>query len=667
MPRVLLAAIVLVAFTFLVITPLAGFTAFTYFARDLPSPQQVVNQPVPQTTKIYDRNGVLLAEIGDPNQGRRTVVRLDQLPANLINATVATEDPTFFTNPGVDVQSILRATFQNAAQHQITSGASTITQQLARNLLWSLPERESQSITRKIEEAIFAYRLTQAYPKDDILAMYFNTVYYGNQSYGVEAAAETYFGISASKLDLAQAALLAGLPQAPSDYDPFQNLTLAKQRQAQVLAAMVKRGYITTDQADAANREPLPLKTPQIPYNAPHFVNYVTQWLQQRYGYNAVYDNGWQIQTSLDLHIDQMAQQDEQALIQQVKQTMNAHDACVVAISPQTGEILAMVGSPDYWDASINGQVNTCTSPRQGGSSVKPFNYLAAFERGFVPSSLVNDSRTEFPVGPGLPTFVPSEFTNTYNGTVTLREALGSSLNVPAVKLLQYVGDQEMADTAHAMGVTTMTDPYRYGLTLTLGASDVTAIDMAFAYSVLANGGQMVGEPVPLQDRQLGMRQYEPVAVLKITDSAGNVIYQYEPPKPIQVVSPQATFLISNVLSDDAARHFDFGSHGALWLGYPAAVKTGTTQFYQDTWADGYVPGGLAVAIWVGNADATPMTNTFSLLTAAALWHSFVPAAVSYLHLPIDDFPVPPGVVHGQVCGKEDWYIQGIPAICSVG
>jgi membrane peptidoglycan carboxypeptidase len=325
-----------------------------------------------------------------------------------------------------------------------------------------------------------------------------------------------------------------------------------------------------------------------------------------------------------------------------------------------------MVGSLDYWDQSIDGQVNVATSPRQPGSSIKPFNYVTAYSKGFVPDALVADVKTDFDRGPGLSPYVPLNFDFQFHGTVKLREALASSLNIPAVKLLQRVGIHDMVDTAHAMGITTLTDPDRYGLTITLGAADVQPLDMAFAYAGFANGGYMVGEPVPLPDRVLGMRRYEPVAILKITDSVGNVIYDYQPPPPIQVVSPQAAYLLTNTLSDDKARHFTFAPGGALVIDRPAAVKTGTTQFEQDAWTVGYTPD-LAIAIWVGNTDGTPMKATEGVLSAGTIWHNFAPAAHQYLHLPPRDFIVPPGVIHGPVCGNIDWSIQGVPPICTVG
>ncbi|HVC32929.1 MAG TPA: transglycosylase domain-containing protein [Chloroflexota bacterium] len=665
--RVLLSAFFLGGFSLAVIVPLALFSALVYFVRDIPPVQQVMDRPVFQTTRIYDRNGVLLYELNDPDQGQRLVVHLNQLPRSLIDATIAVEDPTFFSNPGIDPLSIVRAAAQDVTSHGIVSGASTLTQQLARNVLFTdVQQRESQTLDRKIKEAIFAFELTQTYSKPEILEMYFNEVNYGNHSYGVGAAAESYFGKPVSQLDLAQSALLAGLPQAPSSYDPNLNMPAARARQAYVLDRMVLHGYITAAQAEQAKQEPLTVHQATFGIKAPHFVNYVTQLIEQRYGHDALYDRGWRIQTTLDLGLDQIAQAKARERVDQVRQEMNAHNACVVTIQPSTGEILTMVGSLDYFDTSIQGQVNVCTSPRQPGSSVKVFNYVTAYERGFVPDSIVYDVKTAFDRGPGLSPYVPLNFDFQFHGPVMLREALGSSLNIAAVKLLQRVGVHAMDDTAHAMGITTMTDPDRYGLTLTLGAADVTPLDMAFAYSAFANDGSMVGEPVPLQDRVLGMRRYEPVAILKITDSSGNVVYQYHPPPPIQVVSPQAAYLITSSLTDDHARHFTFAPGGALNVGFPAAAKTGTTQLEQDAWTMGYTPD-LAVGIWVGNTDGTPMKATEGVLSAGAIWHTYMPAAVKYLHLPEKDFKVPPGVVHGNVCGKVDWYIQNVPPICTVG
>jgi penicillin-binding protein 1C len=660
------SSVALVTFTIVLVVPLALFSAYAFLSRDIPPVEELMNRPVFQTTRIYDRNGVLLAELIDPDKGRRILVNLNQLPPNLVNATIAVEDPTFYTNPGVDPLSIGRAVIQNFTSHQVLSGASTITQQLARNVLFTLSERERQSLDRKLRESIFAVRLTDTYSKDQILNMYFNEVYYGNLSYGVGAAAQSYFGKPSNALDLAESAMLAGLPQAPSDYDPIQHFAAAKTRQAYVLDRMVVRGYISAADAYRAKNEKLIFVSPHFELKSPHFVNYVTQMIQERYGRDALYDRGWRIQTTLDSGLNDLALADAKQRVYQIQDEMNAHNASVVVIRPSTGEILAMVGSLDYWDTRINGQVNVATSLRQPGSSIKPINYVTAFERGFVPDSMVSDVKTDFYRGPGLSPYEPWNFDNQWHGQVMLREALASSLNIPAVKLLQRIGVHDMVDAAHALGITSINDPDRYGLTVTLGAADVKPLDLAYVYATFANGGRMVGEEVPLQDRVLGMRRYEPVSILSITDSVGNVIYQYKPPPPIQIVSPQAVWLLTSSLTDDKARHFTFAPNGALVIDRPAAVKTGTTQIEQDAWTVGYTPD-LAIAIWVGNTDGTPMKATEGVLSAGAIWHVFAPGAHQYLNLPKQEFVQPPGVVYGPVCGKDDWSIQGIPPICWVG
>ncbi len=662
----LLASVALGLFTVFLIVPLAAYSAYAFFSRDIPPVEDLMNKPVFQTTRIYDRNGILLAELIDPDKGRRILVNLNQLPSNLVNATIAVEDPTFYANPGIDPPSIARAFVQNFTSRQIVSGASTITQQLARNVLFPLSERERQTIDRKLRESIFAVRLTDTYSKDQILNMYFNEVYYGNLSYGVGAAAESYFGKSANGLDLAEAAMLAGLPQAPADYDPILHYSQGKTRQEYVLDRMVVHGYITQAAADRAKKETLKFVSPRFELKAPHFVNYVTQEIQNRYGRDALYSRGWRIQTSLDYGLNDIAQYVARERVNQVRDEMNAHNAAVVTIRPSTGEILTMVGSIDYWDQSIDGQVNVATSERQPGSSIKPFTYVTAFTAGLVPDSTVDDVKTDFARGPGLSPYTPLNFDLQFHGTVMLREALASSLNIPAVKVLRRIGIHNMVDTAHAMGITTITDPDRYGLTVTLGAADVKPLDLAFAYAGFANGGKMVGEEVPLQDRQLGMRRYDPVAILKITDSVGNVVYEYRPPPPIPVASPQAVHLLTSSLTDDKARHFTFAPGGALVIDRPAAVKTGTTQFEQDAWTVGYTPD-LAIAIWVGNTSGEPMRATEGVLSAGSIWHAYAPAAHNYLHLEKRDFVIPPGVVYGPVCGKDDWSIQGVPPICYVG
>jgi len=664
--RMIAVSLALGLLSLMVIVPTALLTAYVYFSNGVPDASYVEHRKVFQSTLFYDRNGQLLYEMFDPKGGRRTLAHLEDLPPQLVEATLAAEDPSFYDNPGVDPLAMLRAGLQNFLHGGVVSGASTLTQQLAKNVLFTPEERRSQTVERKIKEAIFAVRLTQAYPKDQILQMYFNEAYYGNLSYGVAAAARSYFGKNVRDLTLPESAMLAGLPQAPTDYNPILHFDQAKVRQAYVLDRMVYHGYITQEEADAAKAEPLHFADQTFPMRAPHFVNYVRDLLERRYGHDAVYNSGWTIQTSVDLNLQQIAEQDARKRIAEIKDTMNAHNAAIVAIRPSTGEILTMLGGLDYWDDSIQGRNNMAVAPRMPGSSVKPFNYVTAFEMGYVPSSRVDDVKSCFPVAPNLPAWCPANFEYRYNGPgVRLREALSSSLNVPAVKLLRHVGPAEMAETAHRFGITTLREPYRYGLTLTLGTSEVPLLDLAYAYSVFANDGYMVGVPVPLPEREMGMREYEPVAILKITDPDGKAVYQYTPPVPKQVFSPQAAWLITSILSDDRNRHFTYALGGDLVIDRPSAAKTGTTQFLQDTWTVGYTPD-LVGGVWVGNTDGEEMRQAAGVISAGNIWHNFMVDAHRYLRVPPRDFVAPPGVAYGPVCGEDGWHVVGKTPICYV-
>lgn len=663
--RMVLLSAVLGSLGLVVVVISALLSGYFYFARGLPDPSFMTNRQLFQSVLFYDRNGQRLYELFDPNGGRRTLTHLEDLPPLLIDATLAAEDPNFWTNPGFDVLATGRALLQNFQHRSLVSGASTLTQQLARNILFTPEERTAQTLDRKLREAIYAIWLTETYPKDQILETFFNEVYYGNLSYGVAAAARSYFGKDVKDLTLAECALLAGLPQAPSDYDPIHHLDLAKARQAYVLDRMVVHGHITEQEAKDAEAAPLTFADQSVTIRAPHFVYYVKDLIEQRYGHDALYNSGWTIQTTIDLNLQAIAEKDARARIAEIKDVMNAHNSAIVAIQPSTGEVLTMLGSLDYWDNSIQGQVNVATSLRQPGSSIKPFNYVTGFNMGYSPNSKIDDVKTCFAVSPSLPPYCPANFQFQYNGQVMLKEALASSLNIPAVKLLSHVGVEAMANTAHAFGITSLRNPYRYGLTLTLGASEVTPLDLTFAYSVFANDGNMIGEPVPLQDLEPGMREYEPVAVLKITDPSGKVVYQYTPPAPKQVYSPQAAWLVTTSISDDHNRRFTFAPGGPLVIDRPAAVKTGTTQFLQDTWTVGYTPD-LVVGVWVGNTDGTAMRQISGVVSAATIWHNFIIDAQKYLQLPPRDFVQPPGVAYGQVCGNDGWYIVGRSPVCYV-
>ena len=596
-----------------------------------------------ETTRILDRNGNVLYEILDPNAGRRTYVTLGKISPYVIAATIATEDKEFYYHPGFDPVAIIRAFWQNLASGETVSGASTITQQLARLLLLSPEERGQRTYMRKVREAILAAEITRRYSKDEILELYLNEIYYGHMAYGIEAAAETYFGKRADQLTLAEAAFLAGLPQAPSVYDIYTNPEVTLQRQQQVLVLMYQASQeqgcifvsnslqpvcvdapsavLAADEMENYNFQP-----PQLEMRYPHWVQYVRGLLEAQYDPQTIYRSGFTIYTTLDPGLQDAAQGLVSA---QVASLTDRHvtNGALVAIRPSTGEILVMVGSADFYNAAISGQVNMAVSPtRQPGSSIKPITYVAAFEKGWTPATLIWDVPSEFPPSGNpndpRPPYVPVNYDEKFHGPVIVRVALANSYNIPAVKTLQFVGiyddpntpqEDGMIAMARRLGITSLTRD-DYGLSLTLGGGDVSLLDMTAAYAVFANGGKRV----------------PPVAILKIVDYQGNVVYEYQPPQGDQVIRAEHAFLISSILSDNEARAPMFGRNSVLNLPFPAAVKTGTTDEFRDNWTLGYTPD-LAVGVWVGNADYTPMQNTTGLTGAAPIWSQFMPLAIQQL------------------------------------
>lgn len=599
-----------------------------------------------QTTRIYDQHGNLLDEIY--GEGRRSWVPLDEIPEALKEATVATEDQTFYRNSGVDPLAIGRALLQNAQAGQIVSGGSTITQQLVRLIVLPYEERVKQTMSRKVNESMLATRLTQMWSKDKILEAYLNEIYYGHQAYGVAAAAEIYFDKPASELTLAESALLAGLPQAPSVLDPHQNFEGAKQRQAQVLRLMVKAGYLTQAEADAAHAEDLTLKLPERIRQASHFTEYVQRVLEDTYGRNAVRQGGLQVTTTLDLRYQRLAEELAQRHVEQMRDEHNLTNAAVVVMQPQTGQILAMVGSVNYNDPTIDGQVNVALSPRQPGSAIKPITYAAAFEHGLTPATVVWDIPSTFPLELER-TYEPKNYDDEFHGPLRLRDALANSYNVPAVKVLKEIGLQTLADKAHAMGITGLQrDPYHYyGLSLTLGGGEVSLLDLTNAYATLANGGGFVPR----------------TPILEVVDGAGETLYDYEKPEPEPAVDPAAAFLVTHILADREARVPAFGVNNPLQLDRPAAAKTGTTSDFRDNWTIGYTPN-VVVGVWSGNADNTPMKNVSGVDGAAPLWRDLMqsifqtPALQDVLR--VDDQPLvssfepPAGVEEIGICSIAD-------------
>ncbi|MBI5297394.1 MAG: transglycosylase domain-containing protein [Chloroflexi bacterium] len=609
-----------------------------------------------ETTRILDRNGNLLYEILDPNAGRRTYIPLSKISPNLVAATIATEDRDFYSHPGFDFWAIVRALWQNYVTGGQGGGASTITQQLARALLLSPEERTQRTVTRKAREIILAAEITRRYSKDEILELYLNEIYYGNLAYGIQAASETYFGKSADQLTLGEASFLAGLPQSPAVYDIYTSRDITLARHQQVLVLMYEASQ---SGCIAVSNSPTPVcvdavsvtgaadaiinytfQSPDIDTRYPHWVTYVRSLLEEQYDAQTIYRSGFTIYTSLDPTL----QDEAQRLVTEQVATLvdkNARNGALVAIRPSTGEILAMVGSPDFYNDAIAGQVNMATSPtRQPGSSIKPITYVAAFEKGWTPATLIWDVPSEFPPS-GNPDdtrdpYIPVNYDGRSHGPVTVRVALSNSFNIPAVKALDFIsvyGQGGMVEMAKRLGITSLTRD-DYGLALTLGGGDVSLLEMTGAFSVFANGGQRV----------------PPVAILKITDYAGNPIYEYKPEPGEQALRAEHAYLISSILSDNESRSWMFGRNSVLSLPFPAAAKTGTTNDFRDNWTMGYTPD-LVTGVWIGNADYTPMVNTTGLTGAAPIWSQFMTFAVPYItNNNPSPFVRPPGVVDYVVC-----------------
>jgi 1A family penicillin-binding protein len=612
---------------------------YAYFARDLPDPGALSHRQLFQTARIFDRSGKLLQEVNDPQGGRRILVQLSDIPRSMRDATIAAEDASFYDNPGFDVRAVVRATYQWVRSGSPQSGASTITQQLVKNTLLG-PE---QTAERKIKEAFLAMELTRRYSKDAILQMYMNEILYGNRAYGVEAAAETYFGKQAKDLSLAEASLLAGLPQAPSFYDPYTNMPAARERQSYVLDQMVHTGAITPAQRDAAATAPLKLvPASQVgPQEAPHFVTYVRQLVEDQFGTEALFRLGLQITTSVDLDIQHLAEKSASDHIADIK-ARNATNAALVAIQPSSGEVLAMLGSVKFNDPAISGQVNVALSPRQPGSTLKPFTYVTAFGKGWNPATMLWDIPTTFPGG-----YKPNDFDNKFPGPLPVRDALAQSRNIPAVQALQFVSVPEMLATAHRFGITDLREPDRYGLSVTLGGGEVKLLDLTYAYSVFANSGQQAGIDIPADKRVQGFRQFDPVSILKVTDSSGKVLFEYKP-KSAEVEDPRLAYEITSILSDDKARQPTYGANSPLVLpNRPAAVKTGTTDEYRDSWVVGYTPD-LVTGVWVGNTDNTPMKDILGVAGAGQIWHAFMVGALD--GKPVTPFKAPSGLQQTEVC-----------------
>ena len=642
--------ILLVLFVGGLLVASAAAIGYSLVAADLPRPTELRNRASTfETARIYDRNGQLLYALADPNAGNRTYVPLDRISPYLVQATIATEDKRFYDNPGFDVIGLVRAVAQAAREGEAVAGTSTITQQLVRATLLDEDERTERSYRRKVREIILAAEISRTYSKEEILELYLNEIYYGNLAYGIEAAANTYFNKSAADLTLAEASLLAGLPQAPALWDPYTAPDKALGRQREVLSLMVANDDINLSDAQAALDEMavrvFELQRPQVTIRHPHFTFTVLQQAEELLGAQSIYRGGLSILTTLDPDAQRQAEE-AVAANRDLLAAGGANNASLVALQPQTGEIIAMVGSADFNDEAISGQVNMALAPRQPGSSIKPLVYLSAFERGWTPATLLWDVRTEFPDGVNPP-YIPKNFDDEFHGPVRIRPALGNSYNIPAVKAMEFVGVCEFISDVQAIGLTQLQDdgcaesgqPRDHGLSLALGAGEIPSLQMAGAFGALANGGRYIA----------------PYAIARIEDRNGNVLYENSASAAVapQAVRPEHAYLLTSILSDNNARLVEFGQNNNLVIpGYQVAAKTGTSgttaDDVRDAWTIGYAPQVLA-SVWVGNTDNRPIgAGQSGYRLASPIWNSFM---TSYLaSREALSFVRPPGVVDREIC-----------------
>lgn len=607
---------------------------FYFFLNSLPDPRQLSGRQIPQTTKIYDRNGALLYQIY-ANENR-TLVPLSSIPKHLINATIAIEDKDFYKNPGFNMNAIVRAAIANFSGKPI-QGGSTITQQLIKTTLLT-PEK---TIQRKIKEIILAFWAEKIYTKDQILEMYFNQVPYGGTAWGVEAASETYFGKSIKELDLAQSAFLAGMPQAPTAYSPYgENPNLWKMRQKDVLDKMLTLGFITKKQKDSAYNQSLVFQQPQTPIYAPHFVMYVKDLLVKKYGLLLVEKGGLSVTTTLNLKTQNTAQDIVREEVAN-NSYLNLTNGAALITNPKNGDILAMVGSKDYEDPN-GGNVNLTTSLRQPGSSIKIVTYSAALSNGFTAATILDDSPVTYNI-PGSTPYSPVNYDGGFHGKIPLRIAFANSFNIPAVKTLAKIGIPTMVETGQKMGITTWSDPQNYGLSITLGAAEVKMVDMAVAYGTVANLGKKI----------------ELNPILKITDYQQNVLYEKDGVESESVLDAGVAYIISSILADNSARSWEFGANSPLNIaGHTVSVKTGTTDNKRDNWTIGFTPSYL-VAVWVGNNNNSPMSPYLAsgITGAAPIWNKLMSNLLSN----VNDVPndIPDNVIQKKCAGRNEYFIKG--------
>ena len=620
--------------------------AEAYLRRYQPGPEPRVFQ----SSIVYDRQNRILAELFD--EGRRTRVPLSRISPYLLDAVVATEDGSFYQNSGVDPRRLVGALVQNTQNSGVVAGASTITMQLARMLFLPPDERFNRSLDRKVNEALLAQDLTRLYSKDEILELYLNLAYFGHLAYGPEAAARTYFGKTAAELSLAEASLLAGLPQQPALLDPFVDLEAAKARQRIVLDLMARRGYISQVDADVAFDEPVTLGADpnDRPNLAPHFLQYLADYLARSPEKYNLLRSGLTVYSTLDLDMQNLGQQVVRETVDALRPSYNLNNAALLALKPGTSEILVMVGSADYANDAIGGQVNVALRLRQPGSAIKPVVYATAIDKGLIsPATLLWDLPVKYPTADNGREYRPENYDKRFRGPVTVRTALANSLNVPTIKLFDGIEPSEFITTANNLGISNF-DPQKmgqYGLSTALGGTEVSLYDLTAAYETLANGGRFV-EPTPIREA--------------ITSDGARVQIAPQRP-PVQAVSPETAFLVTDIISDNTARAPIFGENSRLKLSRPAAAKTGTTTNFRDNWTVGFTKY-LVAGVWAGNNDGRPMRNADGITGAGPIWNKFMeavladPAMLATLNAPTEEdawtFAPPVGVSQvARTCPPE--------------
>ena len=620
-----------------------GLIVITKIAKELPSPEQFVNRQISQSTKIYDRTGeILLYEI--QGEERRTIIPFEEIPDYVKQATIAAEDQGFYQHAAFDWRAMVRALLVNIIKGKIVQGGSTITQQLAKNAFLT-PER---TFTRKIKELILAYWIEKLYSKDEILNLYLNQISYGANAYGIEAASQTYFSKSAKDLNLVEAATLAALPKSPSYYSPWgPHKDELEQRKNYILEEMFKLGFIDKEEKQRAqNTQPKFSNQNLGSIKAPHFVMMIRDYLINKYGEEFVEKGGLKVITTLDWQLQELAEKVVKEGAERNTQLYQGKNAALVAQDPKTGQILALAGSKNYFDVENEGNFNVAVQGlRQPGSALKPFVYLAAFQKGYSPETIVFDLPTEFSSYNNICPLIninfndnnhlcfhPQNFDGKFRGPVNLRTALAQSINVPSVKVLYLVGLRDVLKTLHDFGINTLTDPSRYGLSLVLGGGEVKLIEMVDAYSVLAQEG--------IKHRQS--------FILEVKDSSGKTLEKYLD-QATRVVEPQYPRMINDILSDIEARSglFQNSLNLTIFPDREVALKTGTTDNFKDAWTVGYTPS-LVVGVWAGNNDNTPMQKQAgSILAAVPIWHEFMVKALE--NQPIEFFNKPEPVLQSKI------------------